>query len=231
MSAAEDARRWCAEFGGPEVDDAELISRAVTRAEATGRPLKEAVHDVVSGWLVTRAQAGDRGAHHQLLRMWRGVVLRWCRWNCASGVDPEDAAHDVLVRAMQRLDRVTRPDGFRAWLWAIAWRVLRESEKRPSRWRWVFGRDADQEPARAPRQDDSLLGQERHTEIRAVLQALPQRSRMLLWHAYVDNRSRADIAALTGWSLGTVNRRLTQARQHFRTEAERRGLAPLPQTS
>ena len=223
MTPLDQARRLCRELGGPEVDLFHLPSRAVAHAEATGWPLDETVQDLVSGWLATRAQRGDVASRRQLLAMWRVEVLRWCTWNGRRGVDPEDLAHDVLVRAMQRLSRLTRPDGFRPWLWAVAWRVLREHERQPWRRRRVASTRDPERPSPHPGAEERLLADERAREVQDVLQALPLDERTVLWHAYVDRRTRAHIAQLTGWSQGTVNRRLTRARKRFRTLAHERG--------
>lgn len=227
MTPLERARRLCRDLGGPQVDLWSLPSQAVARAEATGRSLPEAVQDVVSGWLAVQAREGDDGAKERLVRVWRREVVRWCRWNGAKGVEAEDAAHDVLVRALQRLDKLHRPEGFRPWLWAIAWRVLREYERRPWRTRWLFGDHADQQECPTPSAPDSIEGAERMEQIRQILQVLTLEDRTLLWHAYVDGRSRAQIIELTGWAEGTLNRRLSRARKRFRAEATRRGLQPL----
>ncbi|MBX2797764.1 MAG: sigma-70 family RNA polymerase sigma factor [Myxococcales bacterium] len=234
MSDQEQARRLCRDLGGPEVDLWTLPTRALQRAESTGRSLREAALDVVSGWLATRAVEGKKGAKDQLTELWHAEVLRWCVWNTRSSVDAEDVAHDVLIRALGRLDRLTRPDGFRAWLWAITWRVLREHERRPWRKRWLLdGKDRDEgspgdesglEHQLAP--DAGIEGRQRLGLVHDVLQALPLRERTLLWHAYVDGRTRRQIAEVTGLPEGTVNRQLTRARKRFRKEAERRGLQP-----
>lgn len=226
-SKLERARRLCRELGGPQIDLWSLPNRALERSEAAGRPLAEAVQDVVSGWLAVAARDGDDDARERLVRMWRREVVRWCRWNGARGVEAEDAAHDVLVRALQRLDRLHRPEGFRPWLWAIAWRVLREYERRPWRTRWLLGDTGDEHVSPEASVPEAIEGAQRMEEIREILKGMPLEERSLLWHAYVDGRSRAQIAELTGWAEGTLNRRLTRARKRFRTEAARRGLHPL----
>ncbi|MEO0604302.1 MAG: sigma-70 family RNA polymerase sigma factor, partial [Myxococcota bacterium] len=181
--------------------------------------------DVVSAWLVERWRQGDGDARPRVLELWLAEVIRWCRWNARAGIDPLDLAHDVMVRAADRLTTLTRPLGIRPWLWAITWRVLREHERTPWRRRWALGVGIEN-PDPTPSVVEVLEGHERNAVVRDILQALPLEERTLLWHAYVDRRTRAEIADLTGLSEGTVNRRLTQARGGFRAEADRRGLSP-----
>jgi RNA polymerase sigma-70 factor, ECF subfamily len=225
MDRLDEARRLARQIAGDEADLWTLPAAAVARAEACGRPLAEVVLDLVSGAWAVRARDGDEAARKALLHRWRGEVLRWCRWNVAAGVDAEDVAHDVLVRAVQRLHTLTRPDGFRPWLWAITWRVLREHERRPWR-RWLGLADRDP-PSEAALPSEALEEAQRTDQVQAVLRALDLEERGLLWHAYVDGRTRPQLAEIMGWSEGTVNRRLTEARARFREEAQRRGLHPL----
>lgn len=230
MSELERARRLCRELGGPEVDLWTLPQQALDRAAQSGRPLNETVHDAVSGWLAVKARNGCDASRASLVTLWRREVVRWCRWNGAKGMESEDAAHDVLVRALQRLDRLHRPEGFRPWLWAIAWRVLRERERKPWHTRWRLGDHGDEHVSSTPSAPEAIEGAERLHEIRQILQTMPLEDRTLLWHAYVDGRSRAQISELTGWAEGTLNRKLTRARKRFRNEAERRGLHPVGHT-
>lgn len=226
MTTLEQARRLCRELAGPDIDVWTLPAEVVDRAQSTGRPLAEVARDVVSAWWVRRAQRGDEAARQALLEMWMHDVVRWCRWNAPRGVDPEDAAHDVLVRAARRLASLDRPYGVRPWFWAITWRVLREQGRRPWLRRWIFGARTDDRPCPAPDAHARLEGAQRVARIREVLQQLSLEERTLLWHAYVDRRTRRELAELMGIPEGSVNRMMTRARQHFRAEAERRGLRP-----
>ncbi|MEN0061916.1 MAG: sigma-70 family RNA polymerase sigma factor [Myxococcota bacterium] len=226
MNSLEEARRLCRSIGGPEVDVWTLPAEALEWAEQRDRPLAEAARDVVTAWWIKRAQQGEEEAKHALLEHWLPEVMRWCRWNAAKRVDPEDAAHDVMIRAAQRLNRLDRPHGFRPWLWAITWRVLREHARGPWLRRWTFGLVMDRRPSEAPSAYAGIERAERASQVREILQQLSLEERTLLWHAYVDRRTRPEIAELMGLSQGTVNRLMTSARRCFRVEAERRGLEP-----
>lgn len=225
MSRLDEARRWCRELGGPSVDVWTLPERVVAREAATGRALSEAARDVVSAWLVERWRQGEVAARTRVLELWLAEVVRWCRWNARAGIDPLDLAHDVMVRAADRMATLTRPLGIRSWLWAITWRVLREHERTPWRRRWASSASLER-PDPVPSVVEALEGHERNVVVRDILRTLPLAERTLLWHAYVDRQTRAEIAELTGLPEGTVNRRLTRARRRFRAEADRRGLSP-----
>jgi RNA polymerase sigma factor (sigma-70 family) len=227
----EQARRLCREIGGAEVDRFAVPAAVIDRVDRTGRPMAEVVRDVVSGFWVRRDRAGDPVARSRLAGMWAPDVLRWCRWSAPRGVDPEEAAQEVLTRAMAALGRLPDPEAFRPWVWGITWRVLREQERGPWLRRWTFGlldKPSAEPPSEEPGADGRIEHAERLAAVQAVLGALTLEERTLLWHAYVDGCTRAEIAERTGLSVGTLNRRLTHARERFGKEATRRGLAPIP---
>jgi RNA polymerase sigma factor (sigma-70 family) len=228
MSALlEQARRACRDLGGPEVDLWSLPPRIAARAEASGRPVEVVARDVVSGWLFGRATTGDPDARARIVELWSADVSRWCRWNAAPGSDPRDAAQEVLIRALSHGRPLPEPDGFRSWLWAVAWRVLRETERKDWLGRWFRGPAPDTASDEVPA-DEALMDAERAALVRRVLGELPLEERAALWMAYVEGLSRAEIAELTGWPIGTVNRRLAAARASFAGRAARVGLQPWP---
>ena len=226
MSKLDDARRLCREFGGTEVDLWTLPHQVIEEHETRGRPIEECARSVVSGWLAKRAGQGDGLAEARLLELWHREVLHWCRWNRGRGIDADDVAQDTMVRMIERLHTITRPAGFRAWLWAVAWRVMKEHERTPFRRRWSGEAASEQLVQPDLGAEDALVNAERLADTRVVLQSLALDDRVLLWLAYVDQRTRSQISEDLGWPVGTVNRRLTQARKRFRREAARRGLGP-----
>ncbi|MBX2802199.1 MAG: sigma-70 family RNA polymerase sigma factor [Myxococcales bacterium] len=228
MSTLDEARRLCRALGGDRTDLWSLPAEVVERAAQTDRPLPEVAKDVVSAWYVRQVQQGDRGAVAPLLELWHLDVVRWCRWNAPAREGADDAAHDVMLRAARRLHTLQEVYRVRAWLWAITWRVLREQRRKPWFRRWVFGTTPDTHPSPTPCAHEALEAHERDAAIRHVLERLSLEERTMLWHAYVERRTRPQIATLMNLPTGTVNRLLTQARRVFRAEAERIGLSPHP---
>ena len=70
---------------------------------------------------------------------------------------------------------------------------------------------------------EALAAAERIASVRRVLGDLALEERLVLWGAYVEGRDRATLAAQFGWPVGTLNRKLTRAREAFRQAARRRG--------
>ena len=80
---------------------------------------------------------GDADALAALLDEWLPVVLAWCKRLGGPRVDPHDAAQDVLIVVMDRVDRVYAADRLRPWLFGVTRRVL--ARHRRTAWvkRWV----------------------------------------------------------------------------------------------
>lgn len=224
MSDAAAVRGWVQRLGRHHVDPWTACARAEERQRGliaagvpAGRAAERAARDAVSSQLVVRARGGDAGARAQLVEIWLDPVHRWCRTGAGRGVQPDDAAHDALVRLVEGLDRVRDPDALYGWLWGLVWRVLREHERRARIRAWL-------PPVFAGSVEQDVHAAERSAAVGRILAALPLEDRALLTLAYVEERSRDEIALALGMPLGTVNRRLTQAREAFRKRAAARGL-------
>ena len=223
-------RTLCRELGGDRIDLWTLPERVAERRRTTGLrrgrpvPLREVVREVISEELVLAAQAGDPSGLDLLVELWYRDVLHWCKFNGGTGVNAEDAAHDVLTRLLKHVDKIRKPRSFRAWLWSMTWRVLREHERRPWIKRWLFGTDIDEPDERTPERRN--LTCERARLVKEILEQMPLQQRQLLWLHYAEGLSRTEIAELQGMPRGTLNRRFTRARQDFAKRARRRGLGP-----
>ncbi len=175
--------------------------------------------------LLARVRDGDRDARRALFEAWAPVVLRWCAHLGGPGVDPEDAAHDVLVTAMNRLDTLRHADRFDAWMFGITRRVL--TAHRRSGWvrRWLPGLlgevpDAAEGPSVACERNQLAA------RVRAVLDELPTDLREVLVLCDVEERPDEAVAALLDLPAGTVKSRLRRARARFQQLARRSALAP-----
>lgn len=160
----------------------------------------------------------------RLLAAWAGAVLGWCRLLCDGRAVPEDAAQEVLLVLAEKAPAMADGDEVRRWLWGVTWRVVRRHQRRAWVRRWLPGTGMpggamEAAPAQAPSDDVR--------EVKAVLDALPAEHRRLLWLAYAEGASRAELCTHLGLPPGTLNRRLSAARAAFDHEARARGLAPL----
>jgi RNA polymerase sigma factor (sigma-70 family) len=157
------------------------------------------------------------------LDAWLPTVLRWCVRLGGPRVDAEDAAHDVLVTAMLRIDDLRDPAAIGAWLFGITRRTLAAHRRRAWARHWLPGWFADPvDPARGP------LGEAEHGEVArrvaAVLAELPAELREVLVLCEVEERSDDEAAALIGIPTGTAKSRLRRARHAFAAKARHHGL-------
>jgi len=170
--------------------------------------------------LVEAARADLPGARDRLLDASLTPVLAWCRRMGGPRVDPEDAAHDVLIIVLTRLEQLERPDRFGSWLYGITRRVLAAHRRRAWVRRWASAVVPEAASNDNPERDAS--GNETASEVQAVLEQLPVRQREVLVLCDVEDRTDAEVAQLLCVPLGTVKSRLRLARNRFRAVAQRR---------
>ncbi|MBN1334719.1 MAG: sigma-70 family RNA polymerase sigma factor [Deltaproteobacteria bacterium] len=172
--------------------------------------------------LVRRARHGEAGAEDTLVGHWLPTVLAWCRRLGGPTIDAEDAAHDVLVIVLTRLERLREPECFASWVFGITRRVLARHRRRAQLHRWF---DLRAEPSTMPPAPDRAW--DRTEEARRLWLALDDLSaaqREVLVLCELEERTDAQAARLIGVPLGTVKRRLHDARLRLKVEAARRGL-------
>lgn len=171
--------------------------------------------------LVEAARANLPEARDILLDASLAPVLAWCRRMGGPRVDAEDAAHDVLIIVMTRLDKLEQADRFGSWLYGITRRTLAAHRRRAWVRRWAAAVIPEAIATDDPERDAS--GHETASAVQAVLELLPARQREVLVLCDVEDRTDAEVAALLDVPIGTVKSRLRLARSRFRTAAQRRG--------
>ena len=154
---------------------------------------------------------------------WLPIVLRWCGCLGGARVDPEDACHDILLRALDRLPTLRDQEKLGSWMFGITRRVL--AAHRRSSWirRWVPGLTVEAVDS-APSPYRLRQRQETTEAVQAVLDTMPDDLREVLVLCDVDERTDEEAAAMLGLSVGTAKSRLRRARERFEATARKRGL-------
>lgn len=171
---------------------------------------------------VAAAIAGDTMAFEAVVKACLPVVLGWCKRLSGPSVDPEDAAHDILVIVVDRMHGLRDPAAFPAWLFQITRKRLSSLRRRA----W-FGTMLEWEPV-----DPRLDPEAQHTSndcsrrVQALLDRLPEAQRMVLVLHDLEERSDAETAAMLGIPKGTVKSRLRLGRAALRKLALEDGLWP-----
>ena len=169
----------------------------------------------VDSELVDAARRGDPRARERLMDLCLPTVLGWSRRLGGPKVDAEDAAHDVCVIVLTRLDALRDSDAFASWLYGVTRRVLAKHRRRAWILRWAGDTapdvaDEGADPTRAA--DLSELS----TAVQGILQRMPQKQREVLVLCDVEDRTDLEVAELVGAPVGTVKSRLRVARERFR---------------
>ena len=161
------------------------------------------------------AADGDREAFARLYDRHSAVVLSLCRRRAWSDAEAEDAAQETFIRAYNMLDQLEQPDGFRAWLYAIARRVCAERRR-------AAGRRARHEEAIASYQverftpdvsaEESASRAEQLARLTVALDALPRDERLAIHLHYLEADPVAAATAALGLSRGGYYKLLARAR-------------------
>ena len=125
--------------------------------------------------------------------------------------DAEDVAQEAFVRAHREFRQLRDRDRFRAWLARMTWRLA--LDHRRGHKRRVAREDRVAVPDISPSHEDELLANERSTRLWAAIDRLPDRLRLVVVLASIEEYSVKDVAAMVGSPEGTVKSRLFEARQ------------------
>lgn len=160
------------------------------------------------------ARAGDPLAFDQLVRSQAASVLAWCTRLGGPGVQPEDAAQDVLLVLFTRFGSVPGPDDLGPWLWGVTRRVLADHRKRAWIRRWVPG--VFLEPADSAAGPDHRCSlSEGSRMVQRILDELPIAQRDVFVLCDIEERTDLEAATLLGVPVGTVKSRLRLARARW----------------
>jgi RNA polymerase sigma-70 factor (ECF subfamily) len=162
--------------------------------------------------LVQAARAGEEWAREALFRRYARLALGLAYRILPFDQDSDDLVQDSFLYAFERLDRLSNPQAFQAWLSSI---VVRTAGKRLRRrklqirlgLRSTSPIDVDEVVSRTAPPDVAA-------ELRAVyglLEALPVEERIALVLRRVERLEIPEIAEQMGLSLSTVKRRLNSA--------------------
>lgn len=159
-----------------------------------------------------------------LVERWLPQVLRWCARLAPPGVDPEDAAHDVMIILLRKVDTVDDPEDLGGWVFGVTRNVLRNARRKAWLRKWVPGLEIDPSDP-SPTALARVAADRRARAVADVLGRLPEPQREVLVLCDLEERSSSEASELLGIAQGTVKSRLRLARQRFVREARLAGLA------
>lgn len=166
--------------------------------------------------LVRRAQGGDSAAFAELARGCGRAVYAVALAHLGRPADAEDLAQNVLLAALENIDRCRDPARFDAWILSIARNRARRALVRRAL-RDVFSRG---DAAELERGTEEPVSGERKALLRA-LEKLPAAQREVVLLHDVEGFTHPEITAALGVSEEASRQALSRARKALRAELER----------
>jgi len=177
--------------------------------------------------LIERLDAGDAAAQDELVAAVLPDVLRWCVRLGGDLVDPEDAAHEVLIVALRRLPTFRRGSSLRGWLFGITRRVLANHRRKARTRKWwvrLTGTGEADRPDASPSPHTDAEHAQRRRLVQRCLQQVTRKQREVLVLCDLEGRTAREAAEILGVAENSVYSRLHHARKAFRRGAEELGL-------
>ncbi len=173
--------------------------------------------------LLALVRAGDDDAARAVVERLHGHVRKIVLAHLPRREEPEDLMQEAFLRMFDRLDQYRGEVAFEHWVARIAVHVcidrLRRQRVRPE-WRWadlseeqqtlveaVAATEADPGPS-APENARELLDK--------LLAALKPEEQMVIRWFDLEQKTIAEVCALTGWNSGVVRIRVFRARRKLR---------------
>ena len=126
--------------------------------------------------------------------------------------DAEDVAQDAFARAYRSFHALRDREKFRAWLVRMTWRLALD-HRRSTKRRLVRDDAASAPLSGGDTQESSLLDAERSARLWKAIDALPEKYRVVVVLAAIEEQGLAEVGALLDIPEGTVKSRLFQARK------------------
>ncbi len=173
--------------------------------------------------LIGRSQAGEVQAFNLLVERYQSRLYGLSYRMLGDADAAADVTQDAFLSAYRNIGRY-RGGSFVAWLLRIATNAcydqLRARKRRPQTSLDAFDHDGDDvvpqftDPGEPP--DERTLRDELAREIERQLHELPDDQRLAIILSDIQGYGYDEIAAVTGWPLGTVKSRLSRGRTHLR---------------
>jgi RNA polymerase sigma-70 factor (ECF subfamily) len=172
-------------------------------------------------------EAGDaeaaRAAYDELVRVMQRRASRLAFFYLRDAAEADDAVQDAFIKAYMHLATYREAVPFEPWFTRILVNgCLDRLKSRRRRFRWISEADAGPGEARPesvaadPSPEDALLADERHRDVTAAIQRLPERQRTVVLLTHLDGRSPREVSQITGLNENTVRVHLFRAVRRLR---------------
>ena len=180
---------------------------------------------MTDGELVRRAQQGERQAFDELILRHQPIALSLAIRIVGDRERGLELTQEAVLHAYLSLDRLRKPDSFRAWLCGIVVNLCKNHLRRPrvetlSLELLSGGRSFDSLPFpdSAPQPHEAAESRETHRLILAAIEQLSPANRDAVLLYYFEQLSVREIAALLQISVPAVKGRLHKSRRKLRNQ-------------
>jgi len=166
--------------------------------------------------LVTEAKKGGPAAFAPIIERYKEAVFAVALARLRRFHDAEDVAQATFVEAFERLKNLQDPARLGAWLRSIAIHRSIDLVRRESR--HVELDELDEPPDLEPGPQDELEATELREQVMQAVGRLPRTQGETVTLYYIGGYSQGEVAAMLEVPLGTVKRRLHEARKRLKED-------------
>jgi RNA polymerase sigma-70 factor (ECF subfamily) len=128
--------------------------------------------------------------------------------------DAEDVAQEAFAKAFRNFHQLRDRERFRAWLVRMTWRMA--IDRRRSNMRRSVREASAEPPTRTRSPVQSVIERERAEKLWRAIEALPDKLRIVITLASIEEHDVQEVAALLQLPEGTIKSRLFLARQRLK---------------
>jgi RNA polymerase sigma-70 factor (ECF subfamily) len=155
---------------------------------------------------IRQAQQGDQRAFDVIYERFADPLFRYVYARCGDASMAEDLVGDLWVRVIERLEGFRPPpsgveQAFAAWLYRIAHNLVIDSFRRKSSGNVPLDPSVSD---RDPTPDQRAIINDESRALRAAITQLTPDQREVVLLRFIEERSNAEVASLTGRSEGAV---------------------------
>ena len=190
--------------------DTLLLERMTIREAKPRMPTRTETPATDDARAVRSVLAGDLHTYRVLYDRYVRLIHAVCHDVTRDRERAQDLVHDVFLRAYQRLRQLRQPERFGPWLLKIARHICRDWQRQRARDPHVY---VGLEPG--PDTVDALAPDDRLAALHRALSKLPERERLAVHLAYLEERPAEHARRLLGLSRSGFYRVLDRARKRL----------------
>lgn len=158
---------------------------------------------------VKQVQQGDVQAYTLIIRHFQRPIYLYCYYLLGNREEAEDAAQDIFIRALTRLQQYSEEVSFSAWLYTIARNHCLDRIKRRNKSFKLLSLYRQHQ-----HQEEEQAGDTRYTEIvHGLLEKLNMEERQILLLRALEEHSFEEIGIMMDMKAGTVRKKYERLRK------------------